>query len=154
MTRRIGILLGLALSLSLLAAEPFQVQIIKSVPLAKDEIYSQTLIWMAENFKSSKSVIDMKDKELGVIIGNGAVDVNLGSKFLPVNNTFTFKMKVEMKDNKLRLTFSNVKMVVQGYEKPIEQTNRKANEKRMTREFNDIADQLGAHLSRSKGANW
>ena len=56
--------------------------------------------------------------------------------------------------NKLRLTFTSVKMVVQGYEKPIEQTNRKVNEKQMTGEFNDIADQLGVHLSRSKGANW
>src|SRR3989344_1800153 len=140
----ISFLIVSAISLNVLAVEQFQVELVKDVPLERIRIYDQTTIWMAENFKSSKAVIELKDKELGVIIGNATISANISmTKWLPaVYNIFSFKMKIEMKDNKFRMTFSDVKMVVDGIEKPIEDTNRASNEKIMASEFQKIADSL------------
>jgi transcription antitermination factor NusA-like protein len=156
MKRILGFILGIALTFCASAVEPFQVEIVKEVPLLKSEIYDQTVVWIAENFKSSKAVIEMKDKDLGVIIGNASMDVNISlTKWLPaVYSPFTFKMKVEMKDEKLRMTFNNVKMITNGLEKPIEDTNRESNEKLMTQEFQKITDSLSAFLSQPKKTNW
>lgn len=156
MKRILGLILGIAFTFCASAVEPFQVEIVKEVPLLKSDIYDQTVIWFAENFKSSKAVIEMKDKDLGVIIGNAAMDVNISlTKWLPaVYTPFTFKMKVEMKDKKFRMTFSNVKMVTNGSERPIEDTNRESNEKLMTQEFQKITDSLSVFLSQPKKTNW
>ena len=128
----------------------------RSIVNTKDRIYDQTVVWFAVTFKSSKTVIELKDKELGVIIGNAAVNANISiAKWLPpVNNLFTFKMKVEMKDSKFRMTFNNVKMVTDGFEKPIEDTNRASNEKLMAIEFQKIADSLVEYLSQPKKSDW
>ena len=152
MTRILGLTFGIAFIFAAFAVEPFQVEIIKEVPLQKDDIYDQAVVWIAENFKSSKAVIEMKDKDLGVIIGNAAMDVNISAvKWLPaVNTPFTFKMKLEMKDKKFRMTFSNVNMVVNGLEKPIEDTNWESNEKQMTQEFQKLAYGLSKFLSQPK----
>jgi hypothetical protein len=126
------------------------------VPLAKNNIYDQTVIWMAENFKSSKAVVEVKDKELGVIVGNTSVNANISiAKWLPaVYNLFAFKIKIEMKDGKFRMTFSNVKMVTDGFEKPIEDTNRASNEKLLAAEFEKIANSLVTYLSQPKKPDW
>ena len=117
---------------------------------------TKRVAWIAENFKSSKAVIEMKDKDLGVIIGNAAIDVNITiTKWLPaVYNPFTFKMKIEMKDKRFRMTFSNVKMVTNGVEKPIEDTNRESNEKLMNQEFQKVAESLSVYLSQPRKTNW
>ena len=152
----ISFVVGCVLSLNVFAAEPFQVELIREVPLAKNNIYDQTVIWMAESFKSSKAVVEIKDKELGVIVGNASVNANISiAKWLPpVYNLFTFKIKIEIKDGKFRMTFSNVKMVTDGFEKPIEDTNRASNEKILTAEFHKIADSLVTYLSQPKKTDW
>lgn len=77
--------------------------------LSKNDIYNGTLLWLAETFKSSKSVIELKDKELGKIIGNIALDLNIDRLGIwPVYQTYEFSLKIDIKDNKYRLTFTNV----------------------------------------------
>ena len=45
-------------------------QIVEETPeLSKEQIYSNTLAWFAEEFVSSKEVIQLQDKENGKIIG-------------------------------------------------------------------------------------
>lgn len=128
------------------AVDAFSVEIIRPASLPKGNLFDQTVLWMAENFRSSKEVIELKDRELGTIIGNGAIDMNIGLSFIPTNVPVTFKLRIDVKDNKYRMTFSNVKMVFDGNAKPIEDTNRASNEPKVRERFELMANSLDAYL--------
>jgi hypothetical protein len=78
----------------------------------KDVIYEKTKIWIAQNFKSAKSVLEYENKVDGTIIGNGIVQypceglacVGQSDWMMP------FTMKVDVKEDKFRLTFSNLRI--------------------------------------------
>ncbi|MBD1584926.1 DUF4468 domain-containing protein [Pseudoalteromonas sp. S16_S37] len=48
-------------------------KVVDAPSYSKDQIYTSTKIWIAENFKSAKSVIELDSKEDGIIIGNGII---------------------------------------------------------------------------------
>jgi len=77
---------------------------------SRDEIYSGTRIWIAENFKSSKAVIELDSKEEGLLIGNGRMDYPCEGFdcFGAGGQTVSFTMRVDMQDDRFRLTFSNI----------------------------------------------
>ncbi len=134
------------------ADEPVSVEIVKEIQMLKDDIYNNTLLWMAESFRSSKAVIDLKDRELGTIVGNGVVDIKIGwGVYTPAR----FKLKIDIKDNKYRLTFINVIMIFDGKEKPIEVANRKSLEPKVTTKFTEIAARLHEYLGKAGSSkNW
>lgn len=91
--------------------EELTVQKVYDVPgFKKDQIYSQTKIWIAENFKSAKAVIEHDDINSGTLIGNGILPYPCsGMDCIAKGNwKVPFKMKVDVKDNKFRLTFTNL----------------------------------------------
>lgn len=79
---------------------------------SKDQIYSSTKIWIAENFKSAKSVIELDSKEDGIIIGNGIIQYPCsGMECLAKSDwKVPFTMRVDMKDQKFKISFSNIKL--------------------------------------------
>lgn len=78
----------------------------------KDQIYSSTKIWIAENFHSAKAVIEDDDRAAGRVIGNGLIQYPcsgiscLGKEDWKIG----FTMRVDIKDQKFRITFSNIKL--------------------------------------------
>lgn len=78
----------------------------------KDNIYDSTRIWIAENFKSAKAVIEYENKEMGTIIGNGSIKYPCsGIEHIAKSEwKFLFTMRVDIKNEKIRLTFSNLKL--------------------------------------------
>ena len=48
-------------------------RVVEAPGYSKDQIYNSTKIWVAENFRSAKSVIELDSKEDGIIIGNGVI---------------------------------------------------------------------------------
>lgn len=88
------------------------VQVFEAEGYTKDQIYSASKMWIAENFKSAKAVTEYESPEEGTIVGNG----NIG---YPCTGGFAcsiragawrvgFTMKLESKDGRFRLTFTNV----------------------------------------------
>lgn len=87
-------------------------QIIEFSDINKNSLYSASKQWVATNFKSANSVIQMDDKEEGVLIGKGTIDYpctgnswqcgGLSGAFIK------FTLKIETKDNKVRITFSDI----------------------------------------------
>jgi hypothetical protein len=79
---------------------------------SKDEIYDSVKMWIAENFRSAKAVIEYDNKVAGTIIGNGNMKYPCsGLDCIAKNNwTVPFTMRVDTKDEKFRLTFSNLKV--------------------------------------------
>lgn len=80
------------------------VQRVIEVNKDKEELYSTFLRWMAYSFGSSKEVIELADKEEGIIIGKGSIDVTY--TIMPLNTHFT--LTAEFKDKKVRVTFTGL----------------------------------------------
>lgn len=79
----------------------------------KDQIYTGSKVWIAENFKSAKSVIEYDSKEEGVIIGNGTTSYPCtGMECLQAGAAtdwkLQFTMRLDAKDGKFRTTFTNL----------------------------------------------
>jgi hypothetical protein len=72
--------------------------------IKQDTIYVNTLVWIAKSFKSSRSVIEYKDKENGIIIGNGNIKYWQGILL----STLYFQIKINIKDYKIRITYDNL----------------------------------------------
>lgn len=85
-------------------------RIVEAPGFDEDEIYTGTKIWIAENFRSAKAVIELDSKEQGLIIGNGIIDYPCeGIECLDSgSNTVRFTMRVDIKEGKFRITFTNI----------------------------------------------
>lgn len=77
---------------------------------SKDKIYESTKMWIAENFRSAKAVLEYEDKDSGVIIGNSSMKYPCsGLECLAKSDwTVSFTMRVDIKDDKFRLAFTNL----------------------------------------------
>lgn len=81
---------------------------------SKDAIYISTKVWIAENFKSSKAVIEDADKDAARIIGNGTVKFPCYGTWdclAQKDKILGFTMRIDAKDNKFKVTYSNLKMI-------------------------------------------
>jgi hypothetical protein len=76
----------------------------------RDQIYSAARMWIAENFKSAKAVIEYENKEEGTLIGNGIIQYPCSgfSCVLKEDWTVPFTMRVETKEGRFRVTFTNI----------------------------------------------
>lgn len=85
-------------------------RIIEAPGFSQDEIYNGTKIWIAENFKSAKSVLEYENKEDGTLLGNGSILYPcVGLQCISTANwKVPFTMRVDTKDQKFRLTFTNI----------------------------------------------
>ena len=141
---------GLLTAAAVSAAEPFVVEIIRPAPLAKPVLFDQTVLWIAESFQSARAVIELKDKEMGVVIGNAASEVDVGFvSFLPAMLPIKFKMRIDVRDNRYRLTFSNVIVGGQGGDMPIENTHRETMDPKVRQLFVKLADSLDSYIAKS-----
>lgn len=80
----------------------------------RDQIFIASKIWIAQNFKSAKAVIEYESKEEGTIIGNGLITYPCKGTFDCLGKAdwkVSFTMRIDIKDGKFRLTFSNVGLV-------------------------------------------
>lgn len=77
---------------------------------SKNEIYKQVNVWMSQNYKSAKDVIQYSSKEEGVIVGNGNTSYPCDGFDCVVKEDWTLKYtaQVDVKDNKFRISFTNL----------------------------------------------
>ena len=91
--------------------EQVVVQVYEAPGFTKDQLFAASRIWIAENFKSAKAVIEYENKDEGTIIGNGNMLYPCGGAFscmIKSDWRVPFTMKVETKDGKIRLTFTKI----------------------------------------------
>lgn len=124
-------------------------QIVDFKDLKKDAIYAASRQWIATRFKSANNVIQLDDKENGVLIGKGNIDYPCkGTAWQCGGYTDTlinFTVKIEAKDEKSRVTFSdlvhhNPKVIIGGkpYDTTIEQLGKYDHLKEVRDKFNSI----------------
>lgn len=75
-------------------------QIVEIPDTKKAFIYGKVEEWFAINFYSGSDVVQVKNSQTGTIIGRGSSDVVMDF----VTRPYSFLLKVETKDNKIRFT--------------------------------------------------
>jgi len=85
-------------------------RIVEAPGYSKEQIFNGTKIWIAENFKSAKAVLEYENKDAGTIIGNGIISYPCSGLdcIAKADWKVPFTMRVDIKDQKFRLTFSNL----------------------------------------------
>lgn len=83
---------------------------------SKDQIYLSSKVWIAESFKSSKAVLEIDSKQDGLLLGNAIIKYPCkGFSCITYEGwTSPFTLKIEMKEEKFRVTFSNIQLSLPG----------------------------------------
>jgi hypothetical protein len=93
------------------AQTDFKWEKIDSVPKTKSQIYSDTKMFIAENWKSAQNVIQNDDKDAGMILLKG---VNVQSRVFQMNEhkwTYSYVVKFFMKEGRYKIVIDNVTCV-------------------------------------------
>lgn len=95
------------------------IQVFAAEDASKEAIFQAAKMWIAENFKSAKSVIEYEDADSGTIVGNGSIAYPCTGgwtcRVRAESWRVTFTMKVEAKNGRFRLSFTNVLMSYPPY---------------------------------------
>ena len=86
-------------------------KVIEFKDVSKDSIYTGSRQWVAQSFKSAQDVIQMDDKESGIIIAKGNMKYPCtGSWWCSgyENMWVKFTLKIESRDGRARVTFSDI----------------------------------------------
>ena len=89
----------------------FKWDVVDSVPKIKSQIYSETKLFISENWRSAKDVIQNDDKDGGIILIKG---LSTQSMYYQMNDhkwTYSYTLKIFMKDYKYRIIIENVKCI-------------------------------------------
>jgi len=86
--------------------------------ISKGNIFDKALIWCSKSFKDSKSAINVKERDGGIISGKAIIDNYYyihknknhpeDSTLVLCFNDYKFDWLIEVKDNKLRFSISNL----------------------------------------------
>jgi len=84
--------------------------------IGKNEIFDKTLIWCSKSFTDSKSAINVKERDGGILAGKALykspykIPKKKDSTEGIYYNNYYFDWLIEIKDNKLRFSVTNVKL--------------------------------------------
>lgn len=77
----------------------------------KDDLYLKTKMWFANTFKDAKEVIQLDDKENGIIIGKGSISIYHSQAVFAKQGDYTgyirFTIKVQVKDGRYKYELYN-----------------------------------------------
>jgi len=139
------ILILLFLSLVSHAQESERLTFSKVIP--KENVDSKSIFvavksWFGMNFVSAKSVIEVEDKDAGLIIGNSLVPYSKGGlSYSAYEGDLKFTLKIQIKDNRFKVTVSN--FLHEGtrnpnYELGVLTTSETFTDKGMNKKFHNI----------------
>lgn len=80
--------------------------IIENIKGTKDEIYSRSLAFFANAYKSANDVIQMKDKDAGTVIGKGIFTVYSKGGLAPIKYTCNHTLRIDAKEGRARVILS------------------------------------------------
>lgn len=87
------------------------VEVIEVPNKTKDQIFEGSKIWIAQSFKSANNVIQYADEDSGSIIGKGNIQYPCDG-FIDCgafgNDKVNFTIKIDSKDNKARVSISDI----------------------------------------------
>lgn len=107
----VGVLGGCSTNVPVKDADKSFNKVIELPNTPKNTIYESAKMWLAERFVSAKAVTQYDNKESGQLIGKGSMDYPCDTTFECMgtpNWKVKFTIKVDVKDNKARMTFKQI----------------------------------------------
>lgn len=88
------------------------VKIIEVKGKSKSEIYSNVKNWITENYKSPKDVINIDDKESGIILLKSfflnTQTIAISNGTINIKANYYFSLKINIKDSKYKITITDL----------------------------------------------
>jgi hypothetical protein len=79
-------------------------KVIKTDSVGKNAIYVAVKDWLASTYKSAKDVIQMDDKEAGLLIGKGNFEYSYGGlSYACYSGYIDYSIKIQVKDNRYKV---------------------------------------------------
>jgi len=103
-----AVIILLLISSSLYSQESFQWEKVDSVGKTKEQIYTDTKIFIANTWKSAQNVIQNDDKDGGVIIVRGSSTHKIMHYLNYYTYVYSYTVTFKMKDNKYKISIDNV----------------------------------------------
>lgn len=72
----------------------------------KQELFDRSVDWAAKHYLGSKTVIEVKDKERGKIIGTALLKIT--NSFGMRQDVYSYTLQIDVKENKARIRISQV----------------------------------------------
>ena len=83
-------------------------EVVKVDSVSKDDIYSRARAYIATIYNDSKSVIQMDDRQAGIIIGKAIFRTHYKGLTIGAYNGFVdYNLKIEIKEGRFRFTMSS-----------------------------------------------
>jgi hypothetical protein len=74
------------------------------------------------------------------------LDINIGGDFW-VNRPVSYELRIDVRDNRYRMTFSDVAIPSDGMPRSIEYSDRGTDERQVHEHFEQLVADLGKHLA-------
>lgn len=79
----------------------------------QQQVYLGVKMWLAQTFRSAKAVIELDDPQNGVVVGNGNIAYACLTGCMGKTDwRVAFTMRIEMKDQKARVTFTGLRILI------------------------------------------
>ncbi|HEY8688273.1 MAG TPA: DUF4468 domain-containing protein [Chitinophagaceae bacterium] len=112
--RKVFLLVTFVFSVSIYGQQPpsnpyLQTEVVNVDSISVQTLYSRTKLFIAENFKSAKTVIQLDDPETKTLVVKGGVTPYIKNAF--AGRTYgisMFTLKIQCKDNKYKYTLSDI----------------------------------------------
>lgn len=82
--------------------------------VAKDELYTRARVWFAKTFKSANHVIQMEDKENGILIGKAAMKVYHKAMVTHYHGLINYTVTIQVKDGRFKYSISDFNHTASG----------------------------------------
>jgi hypothetical protein len=105
--RYILIVYTILFSMNALGQNKFEFTKIDSIPASKNELYIRAKTWMSNFYRSSKSVIEMDDKDAGRIIGKAVIPWEYVFLHEGCTTYIHYTITIDVRENKVRLVLSD-----------------------------------------------
>jgi hypothetical protein len=76
----------------------------------KADLYARAREWFTDNFKSADAVLEMEDKEAGILVGKAYSDITGMTATMMHAMKMWYNVKVEVKDNRYRYTINQIQL--------------------------------------------
>ncbi len=98
----------ICLSAVIFAQQNFEWDIIDNCAKTKEQLYSDTKIFIANTFNSAQDVIQNDDRDVGIIIVKGIMSAVVNTTFTKYKYDFMCTITFMVKENRFRIKVNNV----------------------------------------------
>lgn len=85
------------------------------INISKVDLYNKSKIWFVNTFNNAKAILQMEDKDAGIIMGKGVAEFDAGNVLTgTLRNFITYTVNVNVKDNKYRIQIYDISVTNQS----------------------------------------